>query len=258
MSLPPSFAASGFAAPEIRPVRNGTRRLLVSSEGPTCTGKTEFAMSASGPIIFMGLDLGLEGVIDKLDPPPTRCAVIGFKEYETPPVGLPTEEHIAAWKLFFADYKAACANPDVRSIVIDTASEMWVFMRLAAFGKLTQVPQIKYTQVNQDYRTMIRMAYDAGVNLILTHTLKKHYVKSGDQQLGDWDGTYERTGYSDGDYLIQVQIRHYRTADNVFGFEILKCRQNPTIIGQQLEGDMANFQTLAQIVHPDTTQEDWA
>jgi len=35
------------------------------------------------------------------------------------------------------------------------------------------------------------------------------------------------------------------------------CRQNPDVAGMDLVNDMANFQTLATLVFPETIEKDW-
>ncbi len=50
----------------------------------------------------------------------------------------------------------ALESKEIKSIVIDTASEAWELVRLARFGKLTQVMPQHYGPVNTEFRDMIK------------------------------------------------------------------------------------------------------
>ena len=79
MPVPASFAQQGFSLPARK-----FRRLMIGSDGPAGSGKTEFAMSAPGPGINISLDRGLDSVLDNPNPPATRRNDYAFKMVNAP------------------------------------------------------------------------------------------------------------------------------------------------------------------------------
>lgn len=271
MPLPLSFAKAGF----IQPPTPKYRRLMLSLEGPTNTGKSEFAHSAPGPGIFIAQDRGLEAALHNSNPPPTRQPNFFYDVVPAPLAeGSTHEQYKAAWK----DYRdnhvyKAIAIPDCRTIILDGDSDSWETQRLAAFGKLTQIPSIMYTGVNAARRLFISRLYDSGKIIISTNKVKKTYKQvynvDGSPKLTDtgkplreWDGkSYERQGFEDHDYLWQIQLRmiydETRKESERFGAFIIKAKANPSMQNYTLWGDECNMQTLLQIVYPNFPLSDW-
>ena len=77
--------------------------------------------------------------------------------------------------MLISSYQWALAEPAVRTISVDTATELWELLRMARFGKLTQVMPYQYGPVNAEFRSLIRMAYASDKNLILLHKMRKVY-----------------------------------------------------------------------------------
>lgn len=178
-----------------------------------------------------------------------------------------------------------------RTIIVDTGSEQWELLRLATFGKLVQVPSFKYREVNSIMRDMVRQALDGDVNVIFLHKLDNEWVKTGKDAAGNEkqakSGVALIKGFDEMAHLVQANIFSYRapmadtrpaewkvkvglgeadtwTADprgaGELGFRarIINCRHNPQIEGVELCDDAIDFKTLAQMIVPGTTPEDWA
>lgn len=241
------------------------KRLVVSVEGREKDGKTSFALSAPDPIAIFNLDTGLEGVIEKVagDKTLMECEV-DYRDAINP------NEWIKMWELMKKNYYNAI-NSNVRTIIMDTASEMWELVRLARFGKLTQVMPHNYGPVNTEFRDMIRAIYKTDKNLILLHKLKDEYIN--DKKTGK----FERAGFKDVVYQVQINIRVWRKpdedeeprkgrkvmlTDNIahtgnFGFTIIDCRMDASLAGMEIQEPMNTFAMLGQVVYPDTNPEDW-
>ena len=241
------------------------RRLIVCVQGLEKKGKTHFALTAPDPIAFMSLDIGTEGVIDKFINGEHGAKEIYLSEYRNFVVrngkgeideNRTTDGAIKEWARFTSDYDAAL-NMGVRTIIIDTASEMWELLRLSAFGKLAQVPSHLYGPVNGTMREFVRKAYDHDVNLFLLHKVKKQYVGR------DWSGNYERAGFGDMGFLAQIVVECGRNPldkrgnGGEFTLKVLDCRQNAELVGEEYEGEMVNFPMLACDVMPGTTPDEW-
>lgn len=243
------------------------RRLLIGSQGRERCGKTDWGLrSMPAPIIYIGLDFGHEGVIEKHGKDRTIA-----KTYINVPLVASQDKYLAIWQRTKDRIVTAILHPDARSVIIDTGCGVWELLRLAEFGKLNQVGDIKklYPVINQEYKSLIRMAYDREVNLLVTHKCKKKYINKkistsrGVQDQEVWDGDYERAGFGDGGYLIQVQIEHLWDPnrkgglENKFGIRVIDCRQNMGIAGVELWGVDNNFPTLASYIFEGTDPDDW-
>jgi hypothetical protein len=230
-SIDPSLSGMGFTQAD----KTASNRMIVSVCGLEKQGKTHFALTAPGPIAYFNADIGMEGVVGKF---------ISAKQVLVKEVFVPTDKDKAMVVVdgFRAAYKAVLASRKIRSIVWDTATELWELLRVARFGKLTQVMPLMYGPVNAEYRGWLRDAYDSDKNLILLHKMKPVYVN--DKRTAE----YDRSGFSDTGFLVQVNAQVYRDSPDdggTFNLFIKDCRQNPDLAGQVLSGEMCGFPWLA-------------
>lgn len=237
-----------------------TYRMLVGSQGLERTGKTNFWLTAPDPIAGVNMDIGLEGVVEKW----SKKKKIWVASFNIPPI-TNQKSYIDYFKRVEAAYHGAVEHKDVRTVVVDTGDELWELMRLAEFGQLNPAADIKraYPPLNQLYRGLIRMAYDSGKNMVVTHKVKelwtsKEVSRGGSVSTVDsWDGkSYRRAGFGDSDYLIQVNLEHYRR-DGKFGMRITNSRQSMAVAGYEFEEDECTFQNLGVTIFDGTTMDDW-
>lgn len=255
--LTPELLKAGFTEVVEVPA---TPRLVLSTEAQTKLGKTHFALTAPGPIALMTTDTGTEEVARKF---------IRDKKFIKLKIKSPADlleegkGYKDEWKRAKDGFRALIANRTVRTAVVDTASEWWELCRLAAFGKLTQVMPHHYGPVNEEFRNLIKEAYERpDLNLILIHKVKKEY-KSGKDGKDSWSGRYERAGMGDVPYLVDVVLEHYRVpmAEGPgceFGVKVLDSRLNPSeTLGLELQGEENEFAFLAVKAWPDTDPTYW-
>lgn len=283
MALPASFFKDGFVT--ARPKRP---RLLIGSEGETNTGKTEFILSAPPPGVLIAVERGHEACLDNAEPPASRnedFAIVPVKIPSSLQHGEDSEKYLPHWKELRTTLYKALANDDALSVGFDGDSDSWELQRLAAFGKLTQIPSIMYTNVNAARRLLIKHCYDSGKNVIMTNKVKAEYVdeydgagiavlnKDGSQRRIK-SGNLERQGFNDYDFLYQVQLRHLSTPPEVidpatltpkerlatirsggfnrparFAIEILRCKPKRELEGTVLWDDKCNFMGLVEIIY---------
>lgn len=234
--MPKKIALKGFEEPDYEI----QKRLVVSIDGHNQGGKTHLALTAPDPIALINFDDGLEGVIHKF-----KDKQIVVKNMEHPPDG--AEGNNAYWQRAVTQFKSAyfkaLQTPAIRTIIIDTGTELWEVLRLARLGKLSQVMPTQYIAVNAEMQQLVRTAYSYSKNLIILHKFKQVYEGN------NWNGEYTRAGFSGMGYAVQVCIEAFYE-DGEFGLRIYdKCRHNPTLAeGLELYGDMCNFETLMETV----------
>ncbi len=225
------------------------RRIVIAVDGLDKHGKTNFALTAPKPLVYLDFDIGREGVLEKA-PDADRIIV------SRPFIFMPSE---VAWDT--EDEKArtakimAAAEPELgrfrdtylrtlrepvlklangalvkaRTVVIDTGSEAWELLRLCHFGKLSQVKPHHYTEVNGLMRDLVRAAFDADVNVIWLHKLKAEW-KDNAEGKGRKTGVLERGGFEGMSYLVQANLLCYRIAANLQQETVVKWKSGEGLI----------------------------
>jgi hypothetical protein len=224
-----------------------TPRLVLSIEALEKQGKTHFALTAPDPMAYFNFDTGEEGVIHKF--------INSGKEIIVNNMEVPKDQEASGkeWDRFEKAYYKIFEHKYARTVVVDTGTEMWELVRMAKFGKLTQVMPHHYGPVNAVIRRMIRHAFSSDKNLILIHKLKPRYVN--DKRTAD----YDRAGFSDIGYLVQANIRLFIDEEegNEFTAWIKDCRHDPALKDELLAGPLCNFPSVAMMMLPEVDPEIW-
>lgn len=268
--IPASFRKAGFAP--IEEVRK-QRRVMITTEGPRDSGKTEFALSAPGPGMVLCLDRGFDAVFDNKRPPPTRRNDFFFKVVQAPvPTQAKIDIYLDYWRSFKQSFYDMLDNPDVRTCVLDGDSDSWELQRLAEFGKLTQIPSIMYTGVNAARRALYARAFDSNKIIIATNKVSKDYktvmdpatgepLKKDGKEVREWDGkSYKRQGFEDNGYLFSIRLRHLvRDTYNgpEWGIQIRDCKADMALKGLELWGELCNMPALLQTIYPTVPLKEW-
>jgi len=216
-------------------------RLIMSVMGLEKQGKTHFALTAPGPIAMFSTDIGEEGVVGKF----TGGKKIEIYEVARRDESEDQESVGKEWDNFKAAYLWSMRAKEFRTVLIDTATEIWELLRLARFGTLTQVMPYQYGPVNKEYRMLIREAYNWDKNLILLHKMKAQYIN--DKKTGE----YERAGFNDTGFLVQVNAQVWRydpSEGGEFVITVNDARQNPEVAGVDFEGPMCDWEFVQSAI----------
>lgn len=229
-------------------------RIIMALSGPQRFGKTHFALTTPGPIAYFNIDMGDEGVTDKFA---DQKKIYNF------PMDVPTGDNMQeiareSWASFVPAYDLALK--EMRSIVIDTASELWEILRIARFGKLTEIMPYQYTPVNAEFKDLFHKAkHTTSTNVIFLHRVKVEYANN--QPTGNLvPAWYNKTAYEV--QLVGTMRRYERNVDEgreatEFRLFIDDSRHNASLINMELPGIMSNFPAMAQTVIPKSKPEDW-
>lgn len=234
----------GFKPPETET----PKRLIASIAGREKSGKTHLALTAPPPIIFFDVDIGTEGVVEKFAVSGKEIYIYTVKA-PRPADGKPSKESWDLWAAMWEDAKVKLRKAygvGHGTIIIDTGGELYELNRLARFGKLSQVLPKDYTDVNNEWREVMRWAYESNMNTIFIHKMKPKWVNSARTS------EYEVSGFGDIEYMTQINLRTLgATEDGEFKPKVFikDCRQNMNVSGTELEGDMCDFQFLIDLVH---------
>lgn len=268
MSLPGSFSRD-FPPP---PVKRRFRRIMIGIEGRGNTGKTELALSAPGPGLAIAMDRNHEGVMDNPRPPTTRNKDFLWVPVEAPlPGQLATaKDYLPHWQAFYGQYRKALDNADARTVILDGDSDSFELQIMAEFGRTDKIMPRSRGPINAARRAMYARAYDSGKFFIATNKLKRKYEQQYDangqpvkdntgENLREWDGvSYERQGFGDYEYLWALQLRTmYDHEAKSFGLQILMCKADRQLEGEELWGKECNLPTLLESVYPNVPLSEW-
>jgi hypothetical protein len=259
MLLDAPLIKAGFVVPHIPK----TQRIVVCTKAKDKCGKTHWAMTAPGPIAVVGLDTGTKEVAAKfLGQKQLICAyhkVTGRLNDISKTRDIAEKE----WETVKESLIAATDHPKIRTLVVDTGTEVHELLRLARFGKLEQVLPHHYGPVNKEMRDLVKRAYEReDLNVVWIHKVKKQY-KQNRKGEDSWTGEYDMAGYADIPYLVDVTLEHYwvsptEDAPGRFGARVTGVgRQTPDVCGLELEGDMCTFPVLANMLYPDVDPAWW-
>jgi hypothetical protein len=268
--IPKSFEKDGFVP--LTQARK-TRRLMIGCDGGPDSGKTEFALSGPGPLAWLALDRGIDGVLDNPNPPATRCKDIGLNIVNVPKATqLSQPGYIEYWKEFYGKLKGATDNPDVRTILLDGDSDSWELQRLAEFGRLSKVPSNLYDNVNAARRAMYARLWDSGKIVVATNKVRRVFItklkpdgtpeiNNSGNEVRVWNGEYERQGFSDQEYLWSIQLRHMNRVKEdgtpEWGLRIMKCKADMSLVGMELWGADCHMPALLESVYPHIPLSEW-
>lgn len=268
-----SLAEAGF----LDPVQTTVPRVSVCTTAGEKLGKTHWALTAPGPIAVISTDTGTREIVErfirewgkkiKLCQLTAATALVEAKRGDA---------GMAEWLRVEEAIYAVVEDKSIRTLVVDTATEVWELCRLAYFGKLAQVKPHHYAAPNNRFRVLLKYCYDTrlDLNAVWIHKHKKEYKASGKNEDSNWTGKYERSGMADVPFLTDVVAEHFKRVERdeenlshlFFGLRVLDSRLKPEyVVGTELESeagmaggiDQCNFATLAQTVWPETTLDYW-
>lgn len=230
--------------------------LAVATQAPEKRGKTHWAMTAPPPIAVIASDTGTENIVQKFM---REGKDIALYPYRVSPVGRSKGEYEKEYLKLERAIEAVLKFNNFRSLVVDTATEYWEMLRLARFGKLTQVMPHHYGPVNDEMKSMVKAVVDKpGLNSVWIHKLRKTYATNKEGK-DAWNGNWERAGFGDMGYLVDVVAAHYLNMDTrEFGITVLDSRHETTnLVGQMFEGVSCDFLSLACAAFPESDPNYW-
>lgn len=259
-----------------RPISPG---MVITIDGHKFSGKTRFGLTGPDPVALQSLDEGEDGIVQGLQADGHRIAVARYPYVWDPSLKSKGDfdkqgEHLrnTVWARFEADFYHALKG-GFRTIVWDTGTEVWGLLRLAHFGKLSQVPEQAYGVVNAEFLSMLKAARQAQVVFIITHHLKEErerYVEmtpQGPREKSKTTGRYVRDGMSriGGQVDVELLSRYIPPKKNKQGtvieegrFEIevgAKSRLNKDAVGMVFTN--ADFPEVASLLHPAVDVSAW-
>jgi len=261
--LPPGFSTT----------TKPTGTLIVQVRGATGVGKTYTCLKTiPGPVIYLNGDRDNDlmlGDLRRIRAKLGRGELISSKRYALKfqndvvrGSGPALDNNAAVARTvrdrFKAEYLAALES-DVRFIVIDQSAFVWSLIRIARWGKLTEIAQILYSQANWEMEQIIHQAEDTGKVVVWispSEVVWEDYIEQTPQGPKKSRRATDRTqsvGYKAFDFAMTVIAEmHYDLAENKRTMKIVK---GVTGMGEVLEGKQVSIPALLTAA---TGVEDWA
>jgi len=271
--LPADFSSLGFETIE---AGREVARIVASTAAQEKSGKTHWGvLTWPDPMAVFSLDTGTRMIVEKALRSGRRIVYNKFLVPETQfkddnkAKALSGAERKTAeqeWDRFKDSIRKVIEYPKLRSLIIDTATEMWELARMARFGKTTQVPPQLYVALNAEMRELLTSVYERqDLNVLFIHKMKKEYKSKAGLDKEVWSGRWERAGFGDLPYIVDMNLENYFNHETMrFGVRVLDCpRSNPQVIGQEFEdaadgSPMGAFPWMAVACFPDTDLAYWA
>lgn len=260
-------------------------------------GKTNFWLSAPKPIAAISTDTNTETTVravlkldddDDFDPD-----ILRYKQVSMPAMAFNDrddnkEEATEKWEEIrdFLRPMVEDKSERPRTLVFDTAVDVFDLRMLAVLGKLDQIPpEVRRNlmgQVNTSYKGIVQAFKDRGVNVILVHRAKEKWIdkeqrtQRGIEEVrsrltGPFD--MEREGFKGTGFItgVEINLAFDPTRDGKlsakYGMQVTRCNQRPGLIGKEFWGRQkledgsrvhaCSFPFLMSQVFPRTTIDDW-
>lgn len=222
-------------------------RISMLTSGKTKTGKTYWALNTTPePVAAFLMDPGSLAIAQEAINKGRLILprIINHSKKET------KEDAEKLWKEYRVSVRAVLAAPSIRTLVIDTATELWELARIAEFGPRATAKGHNYVGLNNEFGGLIDEIYYArpDLNIIYIQKLKKQY--EGD----NWDGkSWETKGFGEMEYQVDISIIH-SFHKGKFAFKISETeatRFGPDYAGLKFEGDECSFADLALHIFKD-------
>jgi hypothetical protein len=236
-------------------------RIIANSVGEVGTGKTHFWLTAPGPIVVQTMDLGLEGVVE----PFTAKKDIYVADYDIGQTIGDSFTHakaVEARDKFIADFEDAIQK--ARTIIWDRETDVFRLFQFAEFGTddaYGAAPPKDWDKLKDTLRRMIAMAKASDVNFGLIQGMRNEWGQKVNKKSGvsqpTQTGKRIPAGMEDVDALVHINLFHARVGKD-FMVSVGKSRGPGAgdVQGETFAG--IDFPTLAMMVFPDSSEDDWA
>lgn len=233
--------------------------LWVASKAKEKQGKTHLAFQMPGTLAVISCDTGTKAIADKfIRQGLKRREQILWCPFILEERSTNKGEHKTRWEALKKSFEAAWKSKAVNGCLIDTGTAMYDLCQLAKFGKMKQNNQFEYGEMYAEFEGLLLEAYDERPdwNVVISHKIKKEYLKPPKADKADWTGKYELDGYKKIGFLVDILIDHDlrvppgRDTDNnpflpEFVITIRDSRYNATtVLGMELVGDYCNWEML--------------
>lgn len=214
--------------------------LVVAVWGAPKVGKTHFALTFPQPIAVLNLDFGLNEVVRRAFP---KAQIMTSDLIAERPGDVQETQHL--FQTFFADYKAALEDPAVKTVVVDTATQVKQMIDMIKLDEVRKRKNRKkgkdededvqfypydYTECNALMSDLLRRGLRAqDTNVVFIHHAQAVYGPNG-QELNQ----IKMQGFKNTSSILPLTIQFYDPVKHVGRIEY--SRGNDQLTGVEIPG----------------------
>ena len=243
--------------------------LIVSVRGPVGVGKTYTSLKTiAGPVIYLNGDRDNDLLLGRLrgkfgrEIISTERYILKFQHDVMRGKGAQVDDNASIARKIRDRFKAeliSALESQVRYIVIDQSAFVWSLIRIARWGKLTEIPQILYSQANWEMEQIIHQADNTGKVIIWISPSEAVWedvveqTPQGPKKTRRPTNKTQSIGYKSFDSAMTVIAEmSYDIEENTRTMKIIKGVQN---MGKVLAGKEVGIPQMLALA---TGVEDWA
>lgn len=233
-------------------------RPCISVFGPEGSGKTRLAATAEDPIGLLALDKKSKRTFEQIAAKLGKKVVVNSEDFlnvkDLTKLSMLDSAVEAQAREIKAYYTAAvqkvferaaqlAEHAGIKSIVLDTASQLWDWILFSHFGRRNQIETFQRGAPNQDMIDFINACKCK--NLILIHRATDEWKATGEVDKNGKpkqapSGKMKSDGFTKIGYFVTavVELKLKPTAgdaDEKFQIKLVNCQTNQLICGQSLE-----------------------
>lgn len=224
----------------------------ITVHGLDNSGKTRLAISAPDPIGVLALDKNSKRTVEKEAELLNKVVIVNstpfLSDKEAIKLAL-VEDPNEVKKAYTEVYKRTldsgmrlADHNDIRTVVIDTGSQLFDYVLFAHFGRRTQIPPTSRAAANQDMIDFMNALRSK--NVVIIHRSKEIWKSTGatDKQgnpIKEPSGKFELEGFKNVGYFCTaafelINKKTAKTLEEKFRVKVITCKTNSMLEGQDL------------------------
>jgi hypothetical protein len=223
----------------------------MESSGDTKSGKTRLIFTMPEPIAIVNFDRSLQDILPEF--PDKDFVVMDFSERYAGAEDANQAQAKMLEKEFAAGLRGLFEHRHVKSIAVDKGTTLWEVVRVAEWGRISNIKAHHYVPVNARMRAYMSWYIAHNKNFMVTHDAKEEWVneKPTGRMLVD--------GFKYTSSLMQVNVimSREKDGDRDFVLEVTGCGTNADLVGWEFKGEDIDFKKIALKAMDDTLPSDW-
>lgn len=229
----------------------------ISIYGMEGTGKTRFAATAPDPIGLLALDKKSKRTFERVAKAMGKQVLVNKEDYisgkdaiKLAMLDTDDKNQRDEIKRFYGNlFKkvmdtglALASHPDIQTIVIDTATQLWDWIMFSHFGRRNQIESFQRGAPNQDMIDLVNALKNK--NLILIHRASEEWKDTGEvdekgRKKQAPSGKYRAEGFNKMGFFAtviaeMVNLPKAADAETKFNIKLVRCQPNSLLEGQNM------------------------
>jgi hypothetical protein len=231
--------------------------VFISAEGLEKCGKTwSILHTAPCPLVFISCDRDNRRAVQSARaagrkilwsgqylfvPSPKQLHVAGQKSDDD--ILIENGKQMAPlWNAIHRDFMDALADPNVKTVLLDSGTAAYNMLRVKTFGKVNGVGVFSYAKTNAIFSELTGMAQASGKVVIMVHRLGDEWA--GDGTNNKKTGKHVMQGYNQINFEVDAIIRHSKVGPEFQAKLMMEGVGREDISGKVFKGDDLDYTSI--------------